>query len=245
MTISPLAFVETDAIGAEVEIKAFAVVGPDVVLGNRVVVHPHAILEGIVELADDVVVLPGAHIGRFPTPTAAISRTPGEAGPVRIGARSSVGSHAVVYTDVRIGADTLIGDGASIREGNTIGDRCIIARQVTINYDSRIGDGSIVGDLSHITGRCRIGRNVFVSVLVSTVNDNSFGRTEGSHATATGATIEDDAAVGGGAVLLPGVVIGKGATVGAGAVVTRDVRAGATVVGIPARERQAVQGPQV
>jgi maltose O-acetyltransferase len=43
--------------------------------------------------------------------------------------------------------------------------------------------------------------------------------------------------IGGGALILPGVIIGDDAIVGAGSVVTRRVRAGATVVGNPARER--------
>lgn len=41
--------------------------------------------------------------------------------------------------------------------------------------------------------------------------------------------------IGGGAIVLPGVTIGDDALVGAGAVVTRDVPAGATVAGNPAR----------
>ena len=43
--------------------------------------------------------------------------------------------------------------------------------------------------------------------------------------------------IGGGAILLPGVTVGDDAIVGAGSVVTRDVPAGATVVGNPARPR--------
>lgn len=45
--------------------------------------------------------------------------------------------------------------------------------------------------------------------------------------------------IGAAAIILPGVTIGDDAVVGAGAVVTRDVRAGAIVVGNPAKERQA------
>lgn len=41
--------------------------------------------------------------------------------------------------------------------------------------------------------------------------------------------------VGGGAIILPGITIGDDAIIGAGSVVTRDVSAGSTVVGNPAR----------
>ncbi|WP_095156407.1 sugar O-acetyltransferase [Pseudomonas sp. Irchel 3E13] len=43
--------------------------------------------------------------------------------------------------------------------------------------------------------------------------------------------------IGGGAIILPGVTVGDNAVIGAGSVVTRDVPAGATVVGNPARVR--------
>ncbi len=48
-------------------------------------------------------------------------------------------------------------------------------------------------------------------------------------------TIGADVWIGGGAILLPGVTVGAGAIIAAGAVVTRDVAAGATVAGNPAR----------
>jgi maltose O-acetyltransferase len=51
--------------------------------------------------------------------------------------------------------------------------------------------------------------------------------------------IGSDVWIGGGAILLPGVTIGDGALIGAGSVVTRDVAAGVTVAGNPARPRRA------
>lgn len=50
-------------------------------------------------------------------------------------------------------------------------------------------------------------------------------------------TIGSNVWIGGGAIVLPGVTIGDDSIVGAGSVVTRDVPAGATVVGNPARAR--------
>lgn len=51
-------------------------------------------------------------------------------------------------------------------------------------------------------------------------------------------TLGADVWIGGGAIILPGATIGDGAIVGAGAVVTRDVAAGETVTGNPARPRR-------
>lgn len=48
-------------------------------------------------------------------------------------------------------------------------------------------------------------------------------------------SIEDNAWLGGGAILLPGVTVGRNAVVGAGAVVSRDVPANTVVAGNPAR----------
>lgn len=48
-------------------------------------------------------------------------------------------------------------------------------------------------------------------------------------------SIGRNAWIGGGALILPGVTVGDDAVIGAGAVVTRDVEAGQTVAGNPAR----------
>jgi maltose O-acetyltransferase len=47
--------------------------------------------------------------------------------------------------------------------------------------------------------------------------------------------VGDNTFIGAGAVILPRLKIGEGSTIGAGSVVTKDVPAGATVVGNPAK----------
>ena len=118
-----------------------AVVGPDVTLGDDVILHPYVVVLGTVHLGAGTEVFPGAVIGKPPAIHPTLSR-PVTRGPVGIGAGCSIGAHAVLYEDVELGAETLVGDLASIREGTRIGRRCVIGRLVTVHTAVTVGDGS-------------------------------------------------------------------------------------------------------
>jgi UDP-3-O-[3-hydroxymyristoyl] glucosamine N-acyltransferase len=211
-----------------------AFVSPDAVVGEGCVIHPFTVVGAGVTLGAGVEVFPGTFLGKEPKGAGAISRRPEFVRHVKIGEGSAVGPNAVIYFDVEIGANTLIGDSASIREQCRIGEHCIISRCVTLNYHCIVGDRTKVMDGTHLTGNMTVGNDVFISINVSTVNDNAMGQA-GYAEHVVGPSIADGAVIGAGAIILPGLAIGRAATVAAGAVVTKDVAAETRVFGIPAR----------
>ena len=82
--------------------------------------------------------------------------------------------------------------------------------------------------------------DVFIGPEATTSNDKYMSRDPSFRL--SGPVLRRGCSVGANATLLPGVEVGEGAVVGAGAVVVRDVPAGVTVVGNPARE---VKGARV
>ena len=222
-------------IGSGVTVCEFAVVRDGARLEDGVVIHPHVVIEDGVIVGPRTEVFPGAFLGKEPKGAGAVARQPRFDRKLMVGGGSSIGPHAVLFYDVEIGEGTLLGDGASIREGCRIGQGCLISRYVTINYNTIVGDRTKIMDLTHLTGNCRIGSDVFISLTVGMTNDNNPLGLEGYvEETVRGPVIDDGAMIGAGATLLPGVSIGAGAVVAAGSVVTKDVLPRTMVAGVPA-----------
>lgn len=115
---------------------------------------------------------------------------------------------------------------------STIGDNTKIASFVEIG-GATIGESCKIEAYSFIPPGTTIGNRVFIGPHVCICNDK--------HPSAVGewhmcpVTIEDDASIGAGSVILPGVTIGKGAFVAAGSIVSHNVPAYCKVKGNPAR----------
>jgi len=218
-----------------VQIHEHTVIRRGVKLGRKVIIHPFVVIGEGVTLGEGVEVFPGAVIGKEPKGSGATSRLPHFERKIRIGDNTSIGPHSVIFYDVEIGQHTLVGDGASIREECRVGDFCIISRYVTLNYNARVGHRSKLMDFTHITGNSWVGNDVFISIHVSTTNDNTMGKEGYREDRMIGPRIEDGALIGAGASLLPSVRIGAEAVVGSGSVVTKDVPPGTVVMGIPAK----------
>lgn len=143
--------------------------------------------------------------------------------------------------DVEFGESVVVHSFTNLY-GCRIGDRSRIGTFVEVQRGAEIGAACKIQSHSFICDGVRIEDEVFVGHGVTFVNDRRPRATGGDGALQTEAdwellhtVVERGASIGSGATVLGGVRIGSGATVGAGAVVTKDVPAGATVAGNPAR----------
>lgn len=116
--------------------------------------------------------------------------------------------------------------------------RSVWADQVVVMDDVVIGEGAIVSPYVTFTSNIRVGRAFHANLYSYVEHDCVIGDyvTFAPGVRCNGhVTIGDGAYIGAGAIIRHGLSIGAGATIGMGAVVVKDVPAGVTVVGNPAR----------
>ena len=150
------------------------------------------------------------------------------------------GQFCVIAPDVKLGRDVIIHHFVNLY-GCEIGDGTSIGTFVEIQKGARVGRNCKISSHSFICEGVTIEDEVFIGHGVTFINDkfpratNPDGTRQASDDWTTVPTVvKRRASIGSGATILSGVTIGEGAMVGAGAVVTKDVPAGATVVGNPA-----------
>ena len=152
-----------------------------------------------------------------------------------------------VLVNVRVGPGVKIFSFVNAY-GCEIGAQTKIGTFVEIQKNARIGRNCKISSHTFICEGVEIGDEVFVGHNVSFINDKfpRAANADGSMQTETDwkvmpTRVGRGASIGTSATILCGVTIGEGAIIGAGSVVTKDVPAGATVAGNPARplRRQA------
>ena len=146
---------------------------------------------------------------------------------VSIGKDTIVFPNTVIEKDVKIGPGCKIGPFARLRPGTTLAKNVEVGNFVEL-CRTRIGEASKVKHHTYL-GDTEVGKNVNVGAGTIVANYDGVNKNR--------TIIEDNVFIGVGTVLIAPVKVGKDAKIGAGSVVTKnkDIPAGGTVVGVPAR----------
>ncbi len=193
---------------------------------------------------------PGIHPSAVIHPDAQIGEN------VFVGANSVIenciiGDNTIIEANVHIYSSVIMGKNCNIKSGAILGGvgfgferdengnlfrfpqtgKLIIGDYVEIGANTCIDRGSLsdtiiedyckINNLCHIAHNNKIGKNVVITAQVNISGSN---------------LIEDDVWIAPNASIIGWIKIGKGATIGMGAVVTKDIPAGETWVGNPARK---------
>ena len=167
----------------------------EVKAGRDILLDVNVVLEGHVEIADNVVIEPGCVIRNS-----------------SIGEGAVIKAHSILE-DAEVAAGCEVGPFARLRPGARLAEKARVGNFVEIKK-SVIGTGSKVNHLSYV-GDAEVGSGVNIGAGVVTCNYDGVNK----HKT----SIDDGAFIGTNTSLVAPVSIGKEATTGAGSVITKDV----------------------
>jgi len=180
-------------LGTNVEIGPFCVIGPDVELGDGVVVHSHAVITGRTTLGPECKVFPFASIGQAPQDV----KFHGEPSTLTIGAKTIIREHATVnpgteggHMSTKVGSNCLLMIGAHVAHDCEVGDSVTLVNGATLGGHVMIGDGAIIGGLSAVHQFVRIGAYAFIGGMSGITADViPFGMAIGNRANLCGLNI--------------------------------------------------------
>jgi sugar O-acyltransferase (sialic acid O-acetyltransferase NeuD family) len=116
----------------------------------------------------------------------------------------------LVHPAATYGRAVTFGPGTVVCAGVRLTNNIAVGRHVHANLNATVGHDAVLGDYVTLSPLVAVSGNV---------------------------TLEDDVMVGTGVTINPGVTVGRGAVLGSGGAVLRDVAAGMTAVGVPAKPR--------
>ncbi|HVU31887.1 MAG TPA: acyl-ACP--UDP-N-acetylglucosamine O-acyltransferase [Opitutaceae bacterium] len=155
--IHPTAIVEPGAqLGADCEVMAHAIVLRHVVLGDRVVVHPFAVIGGDPQYL------------KFDRSTDS---------QVRVGAGTVIREHVTINRSIHGGKATVIGENCFLMASSHVAHDCELGHDVVLANGALLAGHVAVGDHSFLGGGaavhqfCRIGESVMVAGHASITRD--------------------------------------------------------------------------
>lgn len=182
------------------------IIETDVEIGMDTVIYPNSILKNGTKIGENCQIGPDSYL-----------------------IETEVGNNTKIFKSVlefaKVGNNVNMGPFAHLRKGAHLDDGVHMGNFGEVK-DSYLAPGVKMGHFSYI-GNATINENV--NIGCGTITCNYDGKKK--HHT----TIEKNAFIGSGTMLVSPITVGKNATTGAGSVVTKDVPANTIVVGAPAK----------
>jgi len=156
-SIHSTALVEPGAqLGADCEVHAYAIVTKHCVLGDRVIVHPFAVLGGDPQyLKFDDATVSG----------------------IRIGAGSVIREHVTINRSIQAGGFTVIGENCFLMASSHVAHDCVLGNNVVLANAAllaghvSVGEHTFFGGSAAVHQFCRIGEGVMVAGNASITRD--------------------------------------------------------------------------
>ena len=173
-------------IGEDCFIGAFSTIGDEVVLGDKVHLESHVVIDGKTSVGEETRIFPFVSIGLAPQDL----KYGGEATATEIGKRNHIREFVTVHRGTkggggltRIGDDNLLMAQAHVAHDCQIGNHVIMANAATLAGHVEIADRANIGAYSGVHQFCRIGFEAFVGGYSVVVKDAMpFATIQGNHA---------------------------------------------------------------
>ncbi len=164
--IHPTAIVDAKAeLAADVEVGPYAIIGPDVRIGEGTVVQSHAHVVGHTSIGKQCQIFPFACVGMK---TQDLKYREGDVTYVEVGDRTVLREFSTVHLGTkpgevtRVGSDCLIMAYCHVAHGCNVGNSVIMSNVATLAGEVTVEDHAIIGGLAGVHQFCRIGTYAMV-----------------------------------------------------------------------------------
>lgn len=194
MPIHETAVVDAAAkVGTDVSIGPYCVVGPDVALGDGVVLKAHVVVDGLTKIGEGTQIYPFASIGLPPQDL----KYAGEKSTLTVGRNNVIREYVTMNPgtegggmETRVGDDGLFMIGAHVAHDCQVGNHVIMANNATLAGHVSVGDFAVIGGLAAVHQFVRIGEHAMIGGLSGVEHDViPFGSVMGERASLSGLNI--------------------------------------------------------
>ncbi len=173
--IHKTAVIDTKAkIGSNVEIGAYSVIGPNVVIEQGTKIFSHVNISGNTLIGKDNKIYPFASVGNDPQDL----KFNGEKTKLLIGDNNTIREYVTInpgtlggVAETKVGNNCLLMISSHVAHDCVVGNNVIIANNVPLGGHAKIGDGVVIGGNSAVQQFTRIGKMAMIGGMTGVLND--------------------------------------------------------------------------